>query len=65
MYSFKPPTLSLSPLMRVTVRLVSSIAFFLFLIVFLAMSIAFMNMNELTPITRHTGAAKAQMRPVR
>ena len=52
-------------MIRVIVRLVSSIAFFLFRIVFLAMSIAFMNMNELTPITRHTGAAKAQMRPVR
>ena len=52
--------------MRVTVRFVSSIdKFFLFLIVFLAISMAFKNMNELTPMTRHTGAAKAQMRPVR
>ena len=51
--------------MSVTVRFVSSIAFFLFRIVFLAMSIAFRNMNELTPITRHTGAANAQIRPFR
>ena len=57
--------MSSSPLMRVTVRFVSSIAFFLFRIVFLAMSIAFRNMNELTPITRHTGAANAQIRPLR